>query len=56
VEKPRGGKVQKPDFTTALGNPAKEAGFPLSHSPGDGGFINSNRTDHLLRKPDILTC
>ena len=32
VEKPRGGKVQKKDFPPALGNPAKGAGFPLSHS------------------------
>ena len=44
------------DFPTALGNPAKEAGFPLSHSPGDGGSFNSNRIYHVLRKPDILTC
>jgi len=26
-------------FSTPLGNPAKGAGFPLSHSPGDDGFI-----------------
>lgn len=32
VEKPRGGKVQKKDFPPTLGNPAKGAGFPLSHS------------------------
>jgi transposase InsO family protein len=32
VEKTRGGKVPKTDFPTALGNPAKNAGFPLSHS------------------------
>lgn len=32
VEKTRAGKVQKPDFSTPLGNPAKNAGFPLSHS------------------------
>ena len=32
VEKPRGGKVQKKDFPPVLGNPAKGAGFPLSHS------------------------
>ena len=36
VEKPRGGKVQKTDFPSALGNPANTAGFPLSHS-FDGG-------------------
>src|SRR5258708_36740453 len=28
-------KSQKTDFPTALGNPAKCAGFPLSHRPGD---------------------
>jgi transposase InsO family protein len=32
VEKTRRGKVPKADFPTALGNPAKNAGFPLSHS------------------------
>jgi len=32
VEKTRRGKVQKADFPTALGNPANNAGFPLSHS------------------------
>lgn len=37
VEKTRGGKVQKQDFPTPVGNPAKSAGFPLSHSHGDGG-------------------
>ena len=36
VEKTRGGKVPKPDFPSALGNPANGAGFPLSHSL-DGG-------------------
>jgi len=39
VEKTRGGKVQKPDFPTALGNPAKSAGFPLSHSHGGSTVI-----------------
>ena len=29
----------KNNFSTALGNPAKGAGFPLSHSPGDDGII-----------------
>jgi len=28
-------------FSTALGNPAKGAGFPLSHSHGDGGLAPS---------------
>ena len=32
VEKTRRGKVQKTDFPPALGNPAKNAGFPLSHN------------------------
>jgi hypothetical protein len=35
VEKTRRGKV-KSNFSSALGNPAKNAGFPLSHSPDDG--------------------
>ena len=26
-------------FSTPLGNPAKSAGFPLSHSPGDDGIV-----------------
>jgi putative transposase len=29
-------KSPKADFSTALGNPAKSAGFPLSHRPDDG--------------------
>lgn len=41
VEKPRGGKVQKTDFPTALGNPAKGAGFPLSHSHYGGRSVTS---------------
>jgi len=36
VEKTRGGKVQKQDFPTPLGNPAKGAGLPLSPSHGGG--------------------
>jgi len=35
VEKTHGGKV-KSNFSSALGNPAKNAGFPLSHSHDDG--------------------
>jgi putative transposase len=31
----------KNHFSTPLGNPAKGAGFPLSHSPGDDGLIPS---------------
>src|SRR5437016_12284555 len=49
-------KSPKPDFPTSLGNPAKGAGFPLSHSPDCCWSFNSNRTSHVLRKPDILTC
>jgi len=30
-------KSRNRDFPTALGNPAEAAGFPLSHSSGDGG-------------------
>lgn len=41
VEKTRGGKVQNTDFPTSLGNPANRAGFPLSHSPGDGYSVTS---------------
>jgi len=33
------GKSPKPDFSTALGNPAKCAGFPLSHSCGGCGRL-----------------
>jgi hypothetical protein len=42
VEEPRGGKVIKPTF--GLGNPAQNAGFPLSHSPDGCWSFNSNRT------------
>ena len=35
VEKPLR-KSHKADFPSELGNPAKYAGFPASHSPGDG--------------------
>ena len=42
--KDAGWKSPKADFPTALGNPAKRAGFPLSHRLGDGG---------LIKKPDI---
>jgi len=41
VEKPRRGKVQTPDFPPALGNPAKDAGFPLSHSHHGGRSVTS---------------
>jgi transposase len=52
VEKTLRGKGQEADFSTALGNPAKCAGFPLSHSDDGYGFMskpkNQNRTFHLL--------
>jgi hypothetical protein len=32
-KKPLGGKVQNQDFPTELGNPAKDAGFPLFPHP-----------------------
>src|SRR5262249_19596592 len=41
VQKPRGGKVQKKDFPPSLGNPAKGAGFPLSHSHYGGYSVTS---------------
>jgi hypothetical protein len=46
VEKTRGGKVPKPDFPSALGNPANTAGFPLSHSL-DGDYPEP-RTGHFM--------
>src|SRR6202043_3823549 len=39
VEKTRGGKVKKPTFPPPLGNPAKCAGFPLSHRLGGCGRL-----------------
>jgi hypothetical protein len=41
VEKTRRGKVQKTDFPPSLGNPAKGAGFPLSHSHYGGCSVTS---------------
>ena len=41
VEKTRGGKVPKPDFSTTLGNPANNAGFPLPHSHDGGCSVTS---------------
>jgi hypothetical protein len=46
MEKTRGGKVQKTDFPTSLGNPASYAGFPLSRSFGGCGILI--KTEHLL--------
>jgi len=40
----------KNNFSTPLGNPAKGAGFPLSHSPGgDDSF-----TCDIVSKPDAV--
>jgi hypothetical protein len=39
VEKTRAWKSPNPDFSTPLGNPAKCAGFPLSHNLGYGCLI-----------------
>jgi hypothetical protein len=50
--KSRGVEKSKNDFPTPLGNPAKPAGFPLSHSLGDYRRLTKNRTFHLLRKGD----
>ena len=36
VEKPHRGKLRNSEFSSALGNPAHGAGFPLSHSRGGG--------------------
>ena len=55
VEKTRGGKVQKPTFPPRLEIPpsARDSHFPTA-STTTGEF--SNRTPHVLRKPDICTC
>jgi hypothetical protein len=49
-------KPPKGGVSSPLGNPAKTAGFPLSHSFGGGLSHSSNRTHHVLIKPDISTC
>ena len=38
MEKARSGKVQRRDFATTLGNPARAAGLPLFHRPDHGGL------------------
>jgi hypothetical protein len=55
VEKTRGGKVQKPTFPPRLEIPqtARDSHFPTAPTTA---AINSNRTSHVLRKPDVLTC
>ena len=49
-------KPPQTGVSTPLGNPAKAAGFPLSHSSGDGDSSHFDRTDHVLIKADISTC
>jgi hypothetical protein len=39
-------KSQKADFPTSLGNPAKSAGLPLSHSPD--GYGRLTKIEHSL--------
>jgi len=39
-------KSPKADFPTSLGNPAKNAGLPLSHSPDDYGRLT--KIEHSL--------
>jgi len=55
MEKTRGGKVQKPTFPPRLEIPqtARDSHFPTAPATA---AINSNRTSHVLRKPDVLTC
>ncbi|HLW82168.1 MAG TPA: hypothetical protein VKS20_09010, partial [Candidatus Acidoferrales bacterium] len=48
-------------FSSALGNPADTAGFPLSHRFGGGPSSRlratpKRRTNHLLINADILIC
>ena len=43
-------KSQKTDFPTPLGNPANGAGFPLSHSRGDG---RPSVTFRMSRRPPL---
>jgi hypothetical protein len=55
VEKTRGGKVQKPTFPPRLEIPQTARDSHFSPAPATAA-INSNRTSHMLRKPDVLTC
>src|SRR2546428_4910889 len=55
VEKTRGGKVQKPTFPPRLEIPQTARDSHFSPAPATAA-INSNRTSHVLRKPDVLTC
>src|SRR3977135_2852592 len=53
--KTRGGKDQKPTFPPRLEIPptVRDSHFPTAPPTA---AINSNRTSHVLRKPDVLTC
>ena len=55
VEKTRSGKVQKQTFPLRLEIPqtARDSHFPTAPATA---AINSSRTSHVLRKPDVLTC
>src|SRR6202162_331151 len=55
VERTRGGKVQKPTFPprSEIPQTARDSHFPTAPATA---AINSNRTSHVLRKPDVLTC
>src|SRR6202162_4279395 len=55
VEKTRGGKVQKPTFPPRLEIPQTARDFHFPTAPSTAA-VNSNRTSHVLRKPDVLTC
>jgi hypothetical protein len=54
VEKPHGGKAKKTDFPTVIGNPAKDAGFPLSRSTDDGYCFNSKPEKSRAKKTGHL--
>ena len=56
VEKPLRWKSHKADFPTSLGNPATVRGIPTFPPPRLRLLSNLNRTYHVLRKADILTC
>jgi hypothetical protein len=40
----------KNSFSTPLGNPAKDAGFPLSHSPGGGNICTAD----AVSNPEVV--
>jgi hypothetical protein len=55
VEKPQGGKVQKPTFPPCLEIPQTPRAFHFPTAPA-AAETNLNRTFHLPLKPDILIC